>query len=320
MPQAVADAKIFAGRSSMPFAVKVCEYLGMEMGGAETIVFSEGALFVKVLEKVRDKDVYVIQTIGTQPNDEFMELLFYIDAFKRASASSVTAILPYFAYAKGDKKDEPRVSIRARVCADCLESAGVDRVIMMDLHSPQIQGFFKKPVDHLYAMDALCAEVKKYECLDNLVVVAPDTGFAKNARKYANKLGVGLAIGDKVRRSHNELAEVEGIIGDVAGRNVLIVDDFTISCGTLAATARFLKKLDVERISACVSHCVMSERALTELSNSPIEKLFITDTVENPAAFSHPKIKVVSMAPVFGEAIRIIHNRESLSQLFDGQP
>ncbi|MCL2404220.1 MAG: ribose-phosphate pyrophosphokinase [Defluviitaleaceae bacterium] len=319
MPQPVTDAQIFAGRTSMLFASKVCDYLGMEMGQSETIVFSEGALFVKVLEKVRDKDVYVIQTIGTKPNDEFMELLFYVDAFKRASASSVTAILPYFAYAKGDKKDEPRVSIRARVCADCLEAAGVDRIITMDLHSPQIQGFFKKPVDHLYAMDALCTEVRKHD-VDNLVVVAPDTGFAKNARKYANKLGVGLAIGDKVRRSHNELAEVEGIIGDVAGLNALIVDDFTISCGTLASTARYLKKLNAERIFACVSHCVMSDRALDELTNSPIERLYITDTVENAAAFNHPKIKVVSMAPVFGEAIRIIHNRESLSQLFDGQP
>jgi len=313
------DAKIFAGRSSRLFAGKVCEYLGMEIGGSDTIVFSEGALFVKVLEKVRDKDVYVIQTIGTKPNDEFMELLFYVDAFKRASASSVTAILPYFAYAKGDKKDEPRVSIRARVCADCLEAAGVDRIITMDLHSPQIQGFFKKPVDHLYAMDALCDEVIKSR-IDNLVVVAPDTGFAKNARKYANRLGVGMAIGDKVRRSHNELAEVMGIIGEVKGRNALIVDDFTISCGTLDSSARYLKKEGVEKVFACVSHCVMSDRALAVLTDSPIETLFITDTVENPAAFNHPKIKVVSMAPVFGEAIRIIHNRESLSQLFDGQP
>ena len=313
------DAKIFSGRSSQLFAGKVCEYLGMEIGASETIVFSEGALFVKILEKVRDKDVYVIQTIGTQPNDEFMELLFYVDAFKRASASSVTAILPYFAYAKGDKKDEPRVSIRARVCADCLEAAGVDRIITMDLHSPQIQGFFKKPVDHLYAMDTLCGEVIKQN-IENLVVVAPDTGFAKNARKYANKLGTGLAIGDKVRRSHNEQAEVMGIIGEVAGRNALMVDDFTISCGTLVSTAHFLKKLGVNRVFACVSHCVLRERGLAALSDSPIERLFITDTVENPAAFSHPKIKVVSMAPVFGEAIRIIHSRESLSQLFDGQP
>jgi len=314
-----ADIRIFAGRTSQLFAKKICGYLGMEMGESETIVFSEGALFVRILEKVRDKDVYVIQTIGTAPNDEFMELLFYIDAFKRASAGSVTAILPYFAYAKGDKKDEPRVSIRARVCADCLEAAGVDRIITMDLHSPQIQGFFKKPVDHLYAMSALCSEVSKLN-MDNLVVVAPDTGFSKNARKYANKLGAGLAIGDKVRKDHNEQAEVMDLIGEVTGRNALIVDDFTISCGTLAATARYLQQHDVKRIFACVSHCVMSDRALQTLSDSPIERLFITDTVENPAAFNHPKITVVSMAPVFGEAIRIIHNKESLSKLFEGQP
>ena len=311
-------AMIFAGRSSKPFAQKICDFLGLPLGLSETIVFSEGTLFVKIQEKVRGRDVYVIQTIGKDPNGEFMELLFYIDALKRASANSVTAIMPYFAYAKGDKKDEPRVSIRARVCADCLEAAGADRIITMDLHSPQIQGFFSKPVDHLFAMDALCKEVDRLG-LDNLVVVSPDAGFAKNARKYANALNAGYAIGDKVRRSHNELAEVMDIIGDVDSRNAVIVDDFTISCGTLASTAHYLKKRGAKRIFACVSHCVMSERALDELSNSPIESLFITDTVENPAAFKHPKIKMVSMAPVFGQAIRIIQNRDSLGEMFNGQ-
>ena len=319
MQQEREPAKIFAGRSSRAFAGKICDYLGMALGESETIVFSEGALFVKILEKVRGQDVYVVQTIGKSPNDEFMELLFYVDALKRASANSVTAIMPYFAYAKGDKKDEPRVSIRARVCADALESAGVDRVITMDLHSPQIQGFFRKPVDHLYAMEALCNEVKKLH-IDNMVVLSPDTGFTKNARKYAKELNAGLAVGDKVRHAHDEKAEVMGIIGNVAGRNALIVDDFTISCGTLASTARYLKKEGANRILACVSHCVMSKKALEELTNSPIEQLFITDTVENPDAFNHPKIKMVSMATVFGDAIRIIHNKESISALFHGQP
>jgi len=314
-----APAKIFAGRTSKAFAEKICAFPGMALGESDTIQFSEGTLFVKVKESIRGQDVYVVQTIGKAPNDEFMELLFYIDALKRASANSVTAVMPYFAYAKGDKKDEPRVSIRARVCADCLESAGVDRVVTMDLHSPQIQGFFRKPVDHLYAMETLCAEVKALD-IDNLVVVSPDTGFTKCARKYAKELNAGVAIGDKVRRDHSEQAEVMDIIGDIAGRNALIVDDFTISCGTLASTARFLKSEGAGRIIACVSHCVMSEKGLEELTSSPIELLLITDTVENPKAFEHPKIRMVSMAAVFSNAIRIIHNKESISDLFKGQP
>jgi len=319
MRQDNAPAMIFAGRSSRGFAEKICRFPGVILGKSETLQFSEGTLFVKVNDLVRGQDVYVVQTIGKSPNDEFMELLFYVDALKRASANSVTAIMPYFAYAKGDKKDEPRVSIRARVCADSLEAAGVDRVITMDLHSPQIQGFFRKPVDHFYAMKTLCDEVKKLN-LENLVVVSPDTGFTKNARKYAKELGAGLAIGDKVRHDHSEQAEVMGIIGNVAGKNALIVDDFTISCGTLASTANFLREERAEKIYACVSHCVMSKDALARLEDSPIETLFITDTVENPEAFKHPKIQVVSMAPMFSEAILKIHYKESISDMFEGQP
>lgn len=185
MPADEIGIKIFSGSSSINFAKKMCKHLGTEVGQSKTIIFSEGNTFVQILEKVRDKDVYIVQTIGLHPNDDFMELLFLIDAFNRASAASVTAIIPYFSYAKGDKKDEPRVSIRARVCADCLEITGVDRIITMDLHSPQIQGFFKKPVDHLYGMPTLCKYIKSKK-LDNLVVVSPDAGFAKNARSYAN--------------------------------------------------------------------------------------------------------------------------------------
>ncbi|MCL2362296.1 MAG: ribose-phosphate diphosphokinase [Defluviitaleaceae bacterium] len=312
-------AKIFAGRSSRAFAEKICSFLGVSLGDSETIRFSEGTLFVKIKEPVRGEDVYVVQTIGRAPNDEFMELQFYIDALKRASANSVTAIMPYFAYAKGDKKDEPRVSIRARVCADNLEVAGVDRVITMDLHSPQIQGFFRKPVDHFYAMQTLCDEVKKLG-LDNLVVVSPDAGFTKDARKYAKELSAGIAVGEKVRRDHNEQAEMMDMIGDVTDRNALIVDDFTISCGTLAATADFIKGRGAKRIVACVSHCVMGPEALARLTNSPIELLLITDTVENPEALEHPKIRMVSVAPMFSKAIHKIHNKESISEMFDGQP
>jgi len=249
MAQDQTEIKIFAGSSSYSFAGKMCRYLGTEMGRSQTIRFTEGNTFVKILEKVRDKDVYIVQTIGLNPNDEFMELIFWIDAFKRSSASSVTAIIPYFSYAKGDKKDEPRVSIRARVCADCLEAAGVDRIITMDLHSPQIQGFFKKPVDHLYGMPILCRHIMSKN-IENAVVVSPDAGFAKNARKYATALKVPVAIGDKMRICHDENAEVLEIIGDVKGKNAIIVDDFTITCGTLAETARVLKEHGAEKIYA----------------------------------------------------------------------
>lgn len=308
--------KIFAGSSSMHFAEKMCSYLGTELGKSQTIKFSEGNTFVKILEKVRDKDVYIVQTIGMSPNDEFMELLFWIDAFKRSSASSVTAIIPYFSYAKGDKKDEPRVSIRARVCADCLEITGVDRIVTMDLHSPQIQGFFKKPVDHLYGFPILCEYIKSKN-IENLVVVSPDAGFAKNARKFATILKAPVAIGNKIRTDHDEKAQVLEIIGDVKGKNAVIVDDFTISCGTLADTARALKENGAGKIYACVTHALLRDNGLKKLEESEIEELIITDTVENPQVFGHPKVKVVSVAPLFAEAVKIIHSRESLSLLFD---
>ncbi|MHB1485269.1 MAG: ribose-phosphate diphosphokinase [Saccharofermentanales bacterium] len=308
--------RIFAGSSSIRFAENMCKFLGTEIGQAQTIKFSEGNTFVKILEKVRDKDVYIVQTIGLQPNDDFMELLFWIDAFKRASASSVTAIIPFFSYAKGDKKDEPRVSIRARVCADCLEITGVDRIITMDLHSPQIQGFFKKPVDHLYGMQILCEYIKAKR-LKNLVVVSPDIGFAKSARNYAKLLDASVAIGDKTRKSHDENAEILEIIGDVKGKNAIIVDDFTLSCGTLVDTARVLKENGALKIYACVTHALLREKGLKALDESPIEELIITDTVENQEAFMHPKVKVVSVAPFFAKAVEIIHNKDSLSQLFE---
>lgn len=308
--------KIFTGTASATFAKQMCRYLGTEVGQSQTITFSEGNIFVKILEKVRDKDVYIVQTIGLKPNDDFMELLFLIDAFKRASASSVTAIIPYFGYAKGDKKDEPRVSIRARVCADCLEVTGVDRIITMDLHSPQIQGFFKKPVDHLYGMSTLCQYIHSKN-LENLVVVSPDAGFAKNARNYANLLKAQVAIGDKTRLCHDEKAKVLEVIGDVKGKNAVIVDDFTISCGTLIETARVLKRYGANKIYACVSHSLLGDKGLKALEESVIEELIITDTVENTKAFTHPKVTVVSVARLFADAVRIIHNKDSLSRLFD---
>lgn len=265
---------------------------------------------------MRDKDVYVIQNIGLTPNDDFMELLFWIDALRRASAGSITAIIPYFSYAKGDKKDEPRVSIRARVCADCLEAEGVDRIVTMDLHSPQIQGFFMKPVDHLYGMPTICDAIREMNS-DDLVIVSPDAGFAKNARKYADLLHCSVAIGDKTRPAHDEKAQILDIIGNVKGKTAVIVDDFTISCGTLAEIARVLQRHGAKRILACVTHALLGAKGIQLLEDSPIEQLLVTDTLENECVRGCPKVKIVSIAPLFAQAINIIQRRESLSLLFE---
>lgn len=312
--------KIFAGSTGGAFAKKMCKYLGTDLGKSEVIHFSDGNIFVRIQETVRDHDVYLIQPIGLDPNNELVEILFWIDAFKRASASSITVIIPYFGYAKGDKKDEPRVSIRARVCADCIETAGADRVITMDLHSPQVQGFFRIPMDHLYSLPMLCEVVKGMGLSDNLVVVSPDAGFAKTARKYADYLGTPVAIGDKTRVAHDEKAEILELIGDVDGKDCMIVDDFTISGGTLADIAKVLKAKGAKRILACLGHNMLREKGVKRIEESPIEMLISTDTVENPFIAASKKMVTVSVAPLFAEAVLRIHERVSVSTLFDQVP
>lgn len=312
------DIKIFGGSTGKSFAQKMCDYIGIELGKSEVLTFSDGNIFVKINETVRDHDVYLVQPIGLQPNDEFTEILFWMDAFKRASANSVTAIIPYFGYAKGDKKDEPRVSIRARVCAECIELAGADRILTMDLHSSQIQGFFKKPVDHLFALPILSDYIQNMR-IEELVVVSPDVGFAKEARNFATSLQVPVAIGDKMRKSHDENAKVLEIIGDVQGKNALIVDDFSISGGTLVDLAKGLKERGANKIYAALSHLMLTEAAVEKIENSPIELVIGTDSVENEATLSK-KIKTISVAPLFAEAVVRIHNRESISSLFDTVP
>ncbi len=282
-------------------------------------IFSEGNIYVKVDETVRGKDVYLIQSIGLKPNDEFTEILFWIDAFKRASANSVTLIMPYYSYAKGDKKDEPRVSIRGRVCADCIEVTGADRVVTMDLHSPQIQGFFRIPVDHLFAMPILCECIKTLE-LDDMVIVSPDSGYAKEARKFAKYLQVPVALGDKERTDHSENARIVEVVGDVEGKNAVIVDDFSISGGTLFHLAQELKRKGAKSIYACLSHILLNEEGVEKLNDSEIEMLISTDSVKNLDVLNSDKIKIVSVAPLFAETIRRINNRESVSPLFDRVP
>jgi ribose-phosphate pyrophosphokinase len=306
---------VFAGSASANLTRRLCDHLGVPLGSGELLRFSEGTLFPRVLENVRGRNVYIVQSTAFPANDNFMELLFWLDALARASAASVTAVIPYFAYAKGDKKDEPRVSIRARVCADAIEVAGADRVVAMDLHAPQIQGFFHVPVDDLYAMPYLCDALRGYGLADP-IVVAPDAGFVKKARRFASRMHAPLAIADKMRTGHDERAEVTRVIGDVAGRDAIIVDDFTASAGTLVEAADELVSRGARRVVAAVTHAVLAPGAGERLAASPIERLFVTDTVETTPAFGH-EVQVVSVAPLFAEAIRRIHHRESISSLFD---
>ena len=309
------DILVFGGSGSPVLTRKICAYLGVAPAAGEVLRFSEGNLFVRVKENVRGRRVYVVQSTVFPANDHFMELLFWIDALRRASAESVTVVMPYFSYAKGDKKDEPRVSIRARVCADAIEVAGADRVVTLDLHAPQIQGFFRIPVDDLYALPVLCEAVARQR-LSNLVVVSPDTGFAKQARKYASLLGSSIAIADKQRTAHDEHAEVLEIIGDVRGKTALIVDDFTISAGTLTDAAHKLVERGAVAVYAAVSHGVFSMGSMERLDGSPIQRLLVTDSIETQPVTLSRKVELVSVAPLFGEAIRRIHNRESISSLF----
>lgn len=309
------DLAVLAGSANSLLAQSIANHLGVRITPCHAHVFSEGNVFVRIKENVRGKDCYIVQGCHYPVNDNFMELLFWIDALKRASAQSVTAVIPFFSYAQGDKKDEPRVSIRARVCADAIEAAGATRVLTMDLHSPQIQGFFRVPVDHLYGRAVLCDHVMRLG-LKNLVVCSPDVGFAKGASMFAKQLGVPVVIGNKHRADHSETVEIVEVIGEVAGRNVLLVDDLTITARSLIEMARVLKKRGALDVYAAVTHSVLSKGAGPRLAESEITKLFVTDTIEYAFDPLPANVEVVSVAPLFAQAIRSIHDRTSISMLF----
>jgi ribose-phosphate pyrophosphokinase len=309
------DFVLMAGSSAQRLGHQIAAYLGHPLSGGDVLRFSDGNLFVQVKENVRGRHVFLVQTMAFAPNDEFVELLFWIDALKRASAASVTVILPYFSYAKGDKKDEPRVSIRARVCADAMEVTGADRVVTMDLHAPQVQGFFRIPVDDLHAEPVLAERISSLG-LSGLVVVAPDAGFAKRARGLATRLAAPLAIADKRRTAHDEQAEVINVIGDVKGRTAVLVDDFAISAGTLCEAANKLVDIGAERVFAAISHGLLTGDAAERIEDSPIERLFMTDSIEGHPTPLPDSVELVPIAPMFGEAIRRISRRESISVLF----
>lgn len=309
------ELKVFAGTANPKLARAICAQLGIGLSASEALRFSEGNTFVRVLENVRGRDVFIVQGISYPVNDSFVELLFWIDAFKRASASQVTAVIPFLSYAKGDKKDEPRVSIRARVCADCIERAGADRVLTMDLHSPQIQGFFQRPVDHLLAMPVICDYFKK-KGIEQLAVASTDVGFGKQASKYADLLDAPVVIGNKERPGHNEEARVWSVIGDVEGRNVLIVDDIVFTGGSLIAMAQAAKDQGARDVYAAVSHGVLSPGAAAKIVASPIKELVITDTLEYRFESLPSNVHILSVAPLFADAIRSIHECTSISRLF----
>ena len=306
---------VLAGSASPRLTAAICDRLGAAPGHSETRHFSDGNTFVRIGDNVRGADVFIVQSFSFPVNDRFMELLFLIDACRRASAATVTAVIPFFSYGKGDKKDEPRVSIRARVCADCLEAAGVDRVVTMDLHAPQIQGFFRVPVDHLYGLP-LIAEA----CRDALgpggVVVAPDVGFGEMARRYARALGATTCIAEKRREGHDERSLVTGIIGEVRGRRALIVDDFTTSGGTLTATAAKLLEEGATEVYAGVTHGVLGRGSAAKLDASPLRQVVVTDTIETHPEPLSAKVRVIPSADLFARAIRNIHEQTSVSTLF----
>lgn len=309
------DLAVLPGSGNPILAQSIANALGVSLVPCRAHVFSEGNVFVRIKENVRGRDVFVIQGVHCPVNDNFVELLFWIDALKRASAQQVTAVIPFFSYAKGDKKDEPRVSIRARVCADAIEAAGADRVLTMDLHSPQIQGFFRIPVDHLYGRQVICDHIKTLQIPD-LVVCSPDVGFAKGASQYAHLMGCPVVIGNKQRTDHTETVEVLEVIGDVKDKNVLLVDDFTITGRTLMSMADVLKERGARDIYAAVTHGVLSKGAAQQIGKSNIKKMFMTDTIEMAVDPFPPNIEVVSVARLFAEAIRSIHDRTSVSMLF----
>lgn len=307
--------KVIIGSSNPSLGLAICESLKMTPCKSEVIQFSEGNTFVRILENVRGRDVFIIQGVSYPVNQNFMELLFWIDAAKLASAAQVTAVIPFFSYAKADKKDEPRVSIRARVCADALEAAGVDRVLTMDLHSPQIQGFFKRPVDHMHARFRICDYIRS-KGLSDLVVASADVGYGKNAFKYGEILGIPTVIGNKIRADHSESAQIWSVVGDVKGKNVLIVDDIVFTGGSLIAMTEQVKKLGAKSVIAAVTHGVLTPGATAKLNASAIDELVVTDTVEYRFDQLSPKVTTISVADEFAKAIKSIHSYKSVSQLF----
>jgi ribose-phosphate pyrophosphokinase len=304
--------KVFSGRSNRPLAQKIVRELGAELGLCEIKTFSDGEIWVKFTENIRGSDVYIVQSTNP-PAENLLELLIMIDAARRASARKVNAVIPYFGYARQDRKDQPRVSITAKLVANLITGAGADRVITMDLHAPQIQGFFDIPVDHLYSSAILVKHFKKLR-LGNLAVASPDVGGIKMARAYAKRLEADLILIDKRRPRQNE-AEVMNIIGEVKGKNILIVDDLVDTAGTLCNAVKALKNAGARDVYAACTHPVLSGSAIERINSSALRKAVVTDSLPLPPGST--KIDVESVSRIFAEAIKRTFKFKSISSLFD---
>jgi len=307
--------KLFAGNSNVGLAREVCEYLDVEPGKAEVSTFSDGECCVEIVENVRGMDCFVLQSLSAPPDKHIMELLIMVDALRRSSARRITAVIPYYGYARQDRKVKPRVPITAKLVADLVSVAGTDRVLCIDLHAGQIQGFFNIPVDNVYATPVLLDEIRA-RFRDPLTIISPDAGGVERARAYAKRLDANLAIVDK-RRERANVAEVMNIIGDVEGRTCVIVDDIVDTAGTLTQAARALREAGAAAVYAAITHPVLSGPALKRITESPLEQMIVTDTIPlRPEAAESPKLVVASVSRLLGEAIRRINNEESVSSLF----
>lgn len=309
------DLKLFTGNSNPALAQEICEHLGIALGEAVVTTFSDGEILVRIEENVRGMDVFLVQSASDPVNKNIMELLIMLDALKRASAYRITAVLPYYGYARQDRKDQPRVPITAKLVADLIAAAGAHRVLTIDLHAGQIQGFFNIPVDHLYATPVLLDHFKAVD-LEDLVVVSPDAGGVERARAFAKRLKANLAIIDKRREGPNQ-AKLMNIIGEVHGRNVLLLDDMIDTAGTVTQGAVALKAKGARTILAGCTHPVLSGPALDRINGSPIDTLVVTNTLPlNGKEELCRKLVSLTVAPLLGEAIKRIHEEESVSSLF----
>ncbi|MBI2615921.1 MAG: ribose-phosphate pyrophosphokinase [Gemmatimonadetes bacterium] len=305
---------LLSGTANRPLAEEIAAYLGQPLCQVTIRRFADGEIFVRIDENVRGQDVYIIQPTNP-PGDNIIELLILIDAARRASAARISAVVPYFGYARQDRKDQPRVAISAKLMANLITTAGADRVLAMDFHQHQLQGFFDIPVDHLYAAPVFTQHYRQKSWHD-LVVVAPDAGGAKMARGFAKRLNASLAIVDKRRPSAN-VAEVLNVVGEVEDRDCLMVDDMIDTAGTMCEAARALKRLGAREIYGCASHALLSGPALDRLSAAPITELAVTNTIRVPDERRYERLKVLSIAPLLAQAVRNTHSDQSVSSLFD---
>ncbi len=305
---------LLSGRANLPLAKEIGELLNTDYESATVRDFADGEIFVRIDRNARGRDVFILQPT-VAPADRIMELLLLIDAAKRASAARITAVVPYFGYGRQDRKDQPRVAIGAKLVANLMVTAGADRVLGVDFHQHQIQGFFDVPVDHLYASPVIIRYFLEKN-LEDMVVVAPDVGSAKMARGFAKRLGGSFAIIDKRRPAHNQ-SEVLSVVGEVEGKNCLIADDMVDTAGTMASAIHALKERGAKRVYACATHALLSGKARERLEASPIEELVVTNTIHIPEERTFDRLKVLSVAGLLSRAIRYIHSNDSVSQLFE---